>query len=72
MEQPVGGHFEIRLIGHLDASWVEWFDALSLEACSDGASRLVVALPDQAALIGLLNMLNALGVQIISIKTTMD
>ena len=33
-------HYEIRLAGHLDQRWAEWFDGLSLSQRTDGTTVL--------------------------------
>jgi len=46
--------YEIRIAGHLDAHWADWFDGMSITLEEDGATLLSGPVPDQPALYGLL------------------
>jgi hypothetical protein len=59
-------HYEIRLAGHLDQRWAEWFDGLSIRQTIDGTTVLSGLVVDQAALHGLLQKVRDLGVPLIS------
>jgi hypothetical protein len=59
--------YEIRVQGHLDARWADWFDGLSLGHVSDGTTAIDGLVADQAALHGLLQKLRDLGVPLISV-----
>jgi hypothetical protein len=61
-------YYEIRIKGHLDESWADWFDGLAIRHEDNGETRLYGSLPDQAALHGVLNRLRDLGVQLISVN----
>ncbi len=61
-------HYEIRIKGHLDTSWADWFDGLTFRHEDGGETVLTGSLPDQAALHGVLNRLRDLGVQLISVN----
>ena len=61
-------YYEIRIKGHLDKSWSDWFDGLALTHEANGETLLTGSLPDQAALHGLLNRLRDLGIQLISVN----
>jgi hypothetical protein len=63
----VHGRCEIRLEGHLDERWADWFEGLSLTHESDGTTTLDGRLSDQAALHGVFNKLRDLGVLLISV-----
>src|SRR6185437_11560985 len=54
MQTNEGGSYEIRLKGHLNARWADWFDGLTLTRESDGTTLLSGPIVDQAALHGLL------------------
>lgn len=60
--------YEIRIKGHLDKSWADWFDGLTIRHEASGETLLTGSLPDQAALHGVLNRLRDLGVQLISVN----
>ncbi|MBZ0301269.1 MAG: hypothetical protein K8J31_16100, partial [Anaerolineae bacterium] len=61
-------YYEIRIKGHLDESWADWFDSMSLSHQDNGETLLSGALPDQAALHGVLNRLRDLGIELISVN----
>jgi hypothetical protein len=63
--------YQIRVKGHLDARWADWFDGLGLTHESDGTTVLRGDVPDQAALHGMLARLRDLGLPLVSI-TPMD
>jgi hypothetical protein len=63
------GMYAIRIKGHLDQRWVDWFDGLSFTHDSDGTTLLAGMLADQAALHGVLNKIRDLGLPIISVQT---
>jgi len=61
------GHYEIRLAGHLDQRWAEWFDGLTLTHQSDGTTLLHGPVVDQAALHGLLQKVRDLALPLVSV-----
>ena len=46
--------YEIRLKGHLDDRWADWFEGMTITLEEDGDTLLTGPLVDQAALHGLL------------------
>jgi hypothetical protein len=46
--------YEIRIQGHLDQHWAAWFDELANSYESDGSTRLIGPLSDEAAQHGVL------------------
>jgi hypothetical protein len=67
MQTNEGGSYEIRLKGHLNARWADWFDGLTLTQESDGTTLLSGLIVDQAALHGLLGKVRDLGLPLIAI-----
>ena len=65
-----GENYELRLKGHLDARWADWFDGLTLTQDSDGSTVLRGSVVDQAALHGLLGKVRDLGLPLIAISRT--
>jgi hypothetical protein len=59
--------YQIRVQGHLDHKWADWFDDLEIGHTADGESHLVCRVRDQAALHGLLNHLFSLNVKLLSV-----
>ena len=60
--------FEIRLQGHLDDRWEEWFDGMRITLQPDGTTVLSGPLPDQAALQGLLRRIADLGLTLLAVN----
>jgi len=60
--------YEIRVEGHIGPAWSRWFDDLTVEERDDGSTCLRGALPDQAALHGLLNKVRDLGMTLLSVQ----
>ena len=61
-----GTVYQIRLKGHLDRQWVDWFEGSSI-TLEGGDTLLTCAGVDQAALHGLLKKVRDLGLQIVSV-----
>ena len=59
--------YEIRLKGHLDARWAEWFEGLTITLEEDGDTLLTGPVIDQAALHGLLKKVRDLGLPLVSV-----
>ena len=60
---------EIRVTGHLDVEWAEWFDGFILTHTEQNETIMTGVVPDQAALYGLVAKLRDLGLTLISINT---
>lgn len=61
------GHYEIRIKGHLDARWAEWFEGMDFGHASDGTTTLSGPMIDQAALFGLLKKVRDLGLPLVAV-----
>ena len=61
------GLYEIRIVGHLDTRWADWFEGLSFTHESDGTTILYGPVVDQAALHGLLRRVRDLGLPLVSV-----
>jgi len=66
-DRPEARRYELRVKGHLDARWADWFDGLSLAQASDGTTVIHGLVADQAALHGLLQKLRDLGLPLVSV-----
>ena len=60
--------YEIRIKGHLDERWADWFEGLTFTLVRDGTTLLDGPLTDQAALHGVLNRIRDLSLPIISVQ----
>ena len=63
-------HYQIRVAGHLDPSWQEWFEGFELKHDASGTTLLIGTLPDQAALYGVLLKLIRLGLTLLSLDSS--
>jgi hypothetical protein len=61
--------YEIRLKGHLDNRWADWFEGLTITLAEDGDTLLTGPVIDQAALYGLLKKIRDLGMVLISVNS---
>ena len=62
------GISQIRLKGHLDDRWSDWFDGLTIMREEDGNTLLAGPVADQAALHGLLKKVRDLGLPLLSVN----
>ena len=61
--------YQIKVVGHLDPAWSEWFEELNLSHEPDGCTVLTGCLVDQAALYGVLIKIRDLGLRLVSVQT---
>lgn len=60
-------HYQIRILGHLDLEWRDWFDELTITHTEQGETVLSGMLVDQAALYGVLTKVYDLGFPLLEI-----
>ncbi len=62
--------YELRIEGHLDEHWSNWFGGLTLTHEHDGTTTLRGVVRDQSELHGLLAKVRDLGATLISVTST--
>lgn len=60
--------YEIHIKNHLDDRWTEWFQAEKIQHLENGITSIVIRVPDQPALHGLLDKICDLNIDLISIE----
>jgi hypothetical protein len=60
----------IRIKGHLDSSWQDWFEGLEIVQEEDGTTLFSGLLQDQAALYGILTKMRGLSLTLLSLSTS--
>jgi hypothetical protein len=61
--------YNIRVKGHLDGGWSEWFDGLTITNLENGEAMLSGEIVDQAALHGMLNKVRDLGLPLLALRS---
>ncbi len=59
--------YQVRVKGHLDGQWGDWFGGLAVTLADNGETVLTGPVVDQAALHGLLKKVRDLGLPLISV-----
>jgi len=62
--------YQIRIKGHLDSHWADWFGATTITQEDDGNTVLTCAVADQAALHGLLKKARDSGLLLVAVNPT--
>lgn len=63
------GFYEIRVKGHLDGRWSEWFDGMEITNLEDGETGLSGEIVDQAALHGVLAKVRDLNLTLVAVSS---
>lgn len=61
-------HYHIRVKGHLDQCWSDWFDGFTITNVENGEAILSGTIIDQAALHGLLMKVRDLGLPLLAVS----
>lgn len=64
--------YEIRIKGHLDRAWAEWFPGFVFTHQPDGVTVLSGQISDQPALHGVLMRINQLGLPLLKVEQIED
>lgn len=59
--------YQIRIKGHLDREWTDWFEGLTIQLTDNGETLLTGPVVDQAALHGLLRKVRDVAMPLLSI-----
>jgi len=65
-EEPI--IYQIRIKGHLDHQWRDWFEDANITLDENGDTLLTCSVVDQAALHGLLKKVRDLGIPLLSVN----
>jgi len=60
--------YQIRIEGHLDTQWTDWFCGLTIALEENGDTLLTGPVIDQSALSGLLKKVRDLGMPLVSVN----
>ena len=61
-------YYYITVTGHLDGTWSEWFDGLTITNQENGTTVLAGCIVDQTALHGILNKVRDLGLPLVAVR----
>jgi len=61
--------YDIRVKGHLDGRWSEWFGGLTITNPEEGETLISGEIVDQAALHGVLAKVRDLGLPLVAVTT---
>lgn len=64
--------YEIRVKGHLDETWVNWFSSLIVVNEASGEATLTGAVRDQAELAGVINKVFDLNLTLLAVNRIID
>lgn len=59
--------YEIRVKGHLEPGWLDWFEGLQIQNLENGETSLIGPITDRLALRGVLDKLWNLGLTLLSL-----
>ncbi len=66
--EPSQQVYQIRIAGHLDSRWADWFGGMIITLEDNGNTLLTGPVIDQAALYGVLKKVRDLGMPLVSVN----
>lgn len=60
--------YQIRIKGHLDKQWTDWFEGMTIALQDNGETLLTGPVIDQSALHGLIKKVRDLGMPLVSVN----
>jgi hypothetical protein len=63
-----GKNFEILVKGQLGEEWSDWLEGMKIALTDDGNMKITGVIVDQSALMGILNKINSLNLQVLSVN----
>ena len=67
-KKDTGEIYEIKIHGHLDTKWFEWFYGMTITHERDGSTTLCGPLPDQTVLHSVLDRIRDMNLPLLSVK----
>ena len=67
-KETVGQVYKIKLAGHLDESWTDWFHGMKFSYDQDNATIISGEITDQSALHGILKKIRDLGLTLLAVS----
>ena len=64
----MNGTYRFLVRGHLDDRWSDWFGGMVIQRLGDGSSVLTGAIPDQAALHGVIARIRDMGLPLLAVE----
>jgi len=64
----ISENYEVKIRGHLDARWHEWFYGMTVSHERDGTTTLYGPLPDQTVLHSVLDRIRDMNLELISVN----
>ena len=64
--------YQIRVKGHLESQWTDWFGGLTIRLEDNGETLLTGPVVDQAALHGLIKKVRDLGMPLVSVMSVVQ
>ena len=67
-KDTVGQVYKIKLAGHLDESWTDWFHGMNFSYEQDNTTIISGEITDQSALQGILKKIHGLGLTLLAVS----